>query len=187
MLKYYKLEAGRVATADQQNAQIVVLVNPDQEQRTLLINEHQIDEHTLASALDTDELARLEYEEDHTAIIFKKPKSYAAEDQFQFRVGSFGIFLFDDTVIVLSDTELPLMDEKRFSKMTSLKMFVLKLLNYSIYHFNEHLKIISRINDELESKLKIAMANKYLLYMFGLNKGLVYYVNAISSNEMLLK
>ena len=80
MLKYYKLEAGRVATADQQNAQIVVLVNPDQEQRTLLINEHQIDEHTLASALDTDELARLEYEEDHTAIIFKKPKSYAAED-----------------------------------------------------------------------------------------------------------
>ena len=187
MLKYYKLEAGRVATADQQSAQIVVLVNPDQEQRSLLINEHQIDEHTLASALDTDELARLEYEEDHTAIIFKKPKSYAAEDQFQFRVGSFGIFLFDDTVIVLSDTELPLMDEKRFSKMTSLKMFVLKLLNYSIYHFNEHLKIISRINDELESKLKIAMANKYLLYMFGLNKGLVYYVNAISSNEMLLK
>lgn len=187
MLKYYRLDSGRVAPADEDNAQIVVMVNPDQEQRTLLINKHQIDEHTLASAFDTDELARLEYEDEHTAIIFKKPKSYAAEDQFQFRVGSFGIFLFSDTVIVLSDTELPLMDEKRFGKMTSLKMFALKLLNYSIFHFNEHLRIISRINDELEAKLKIAMANKYLLYMFGLSKGLVYYLNAISSNEMLLK
>lgn len=187
MLKYYKLDAGRIAPAEKSNAQIVVMVNPNQEERTLLINEHEIDEHTLFSAFDTDELARLEYEDDHTAIIFKKPKSYAAEDQFQFRVGSFGIFLFDDTVIVLTDTEMPFTDDKRFSKMSSLKMFVLKLLNYSTFHFNEHLKIISRINDELEGKLKVAMANKYLLYMFGLSKGLVYYLNAISSNEMLLK
>jgi magnesium transporter len=186
MVKYYKLENGRVASTEKENAQIVLLVNPDQEQKNLLIHKHKIDEHTLASAFDIDELARLEYEDDHTAVIFKRPKSYSASDQFQFRVSSSGIFLFDDTVLVIADNELPLTDERRFSKLESLKMFVLKLLNYSIYHFNEHLRIIGRINDDLETKLIRTVENEYLLYMFSLNKSLVYYLNAISSNETLL-
>ena len=100
---------------------------------------------------------------------------------------SFGIFLFKDWVLLLTDSELPLQDARRFSKVENLNTFVLKLLNYSIFHFNEHLKIINRINDELEQKLRTAMENKYLLSMFSLNKGLIYYINALSSNDILLK
>jgi magnesium transporter len=79
------------------------------------------------------------------------------------------------------------MDSRRFSKIDSLNTFVVKLLNYSVYHFNEHLKIINRISEELEDKLQNTLDNKYLLYMFTLNKGLIYYVSALNSNEALLK
>jgi magnesium transporter len=79
------------------------------------------------------------------------------------------------------------MDEKRFSKIDSLNTFVLRVLSYAIYHFNEHLKIINRINDDLELRLNTSMENKYLLSMFSLNKGLIYYVSALNSNDTLLK
>ncbi|MDR3002465.1 MAG: magnesium transporter CorA family protein [Fibromonadaceae bacterium] len=187
MIKYYQLLAGRVVAAEKSAAQIAMMISPGQEEINTLINDYELDEHTIASAFDTEELARLEFEDDYTAVIFKKPKSYNAEDRFLFRISSFGVFIFKDKVVILSDTELPLFDEKRFSRITSLNMFVLKLLNYSAYHFSEHLRIISRVNDELEAKLVSSMENKYLLYMFGLCKSLVYYLDAISSNQTVLR
>jgi magnesium transporter len=187
MIKYYKLHAGRVAIAEKAEAQITVLACPEQEEINSIIKDYDIDEHTISSSFDTEEVARLEYEDNYTAIIFKKPRSYSTEDRFTFRISSFGIFIFADKILILSDSNLPLIDEKRFSRITSLNMFVLKLLNNSTYHFSEHLRIISRVNDELEKKLVGAVENKYLLYMFGLCKSMVYYLDAISSNQTVLR
>ena len=188
MLKYYKIDNGRITKApDEDSADIVLMDSPSQEQRGALVKKYEIAEHTIASAFDNDELSRVEYDDDFTTIVFKKPRNYTAEDNFEFRVESFGIFVFEDWVLLLSDSEIPLMDSRRFSKIDSLNTFVVKLLNYSVYHFNEHLKIINRISEELEDKLQNTLDNKYLLYMFTLNKGLIYYVSALNSNEALLK
>ena len=188
MLKYYKIENGRITKApDEDSADIVLMDSPSEEQRGALVKKYEIAEHTIASAFDNDELSRVEYDDDFTTIVFKKPRNYTAEDNFEFRVESFGIFVFEDWVLLLSDSEIPLMDSRRFSKIDSLNTFVVKLLNYSVYHFNEHLKIINRISEELEDKLQNTLDNKYLLYMFTLNKGLIYYVSALNSNEALLK
>jgi len=187
MVKYYKLQAGRIVATEKHEAQVTMLISPDHDEINSLIKIGGLDEHTVSSAFDVEELARLEYEDDYTAIIFKKPKSYNAEDQFMFRISSFGVFVYADKIIILSDAVLPLVDEKRFFRITSLNMLVLKLLNYSSYHFGEHLRIISRVNDELEAKLISSVDNKYLLYMFGLCKSMVYYLDAISSNQTVLR
>lgn len=187
MLKRYRLENGRVIHASEDQAEIIVVVDPDANLRNELMQTYQIDEHTLNSSMDSDELARVEYEDEYTGLIFKKPKSYTASDQFQFKVSSFGVFLYENKVVVMSDTDIPLMDERRFNKMGSLKSFVLRLLNYSIYHFTEHLRIINKISDEIETKIESSMQNEYLIYMFSLSKGLTYYLNAINSNDMLLR
>ena len=186
--KYYRIESGRLASAPNEvSADIVMMGSLSHEQRSVLVKEYEITEHTIASAFDSDELSRIEYDDDFTTIVFKKPKNYSASDNFQFRVESFGIFIFKDWVLLLTDSDIPVMDEKRFSKIDSLNTFVLRVLSYAIFHFNEHLKIINRINDELEQKLRTAMENKYLLSMFSLNKGLIYYVSALNSNDTLLK
>ncbi len=187
MLKYYRIAAGRIVPAmNEESADIVVMGALSQEQRGQLVKEYELTEHTIASAFDSDELSRIEYDDDFTTIVFKKPKNYCATDNFQFRVESLGIFLFKDWILLLTEAELPFSDERRFGKIDSLNTFLLRVLNYSVYHFNEHLKIINRINDELEEKLHSGMENKYLLSMFSLNKGLIYYVSALSSNETLL-
>jgi magnesium transporter len=57
----------------------------------------------------------------------------------------------------------------------------------SVSHFLEHLRVIHQISEELEDKINTSMQNKYLLYMFILEKSLVYYLNAINSNALLLQ
>ncbi|WP_290739369.1 CorA family divalent cation transporter, partial [Fibrobacter sp. UBA3718] len=188
MLKYYKIESGRIAVAPNEDAaDIVIMGSLSQEQRSVLVKEYEITEHTIASAFDSDELSRIEYDDDFTTIVFKKPKNYSAADNFQFRVESFGIFIFKDWILLLTDSDIPVMDERRFSKIDSLNTFVLRVLSYAISHFNEHLRIINRINDDLELRLNTSMENKYLLSMFSLNKGLIYYVSALNSNDTLLR
>ena len=76
---------------------------------------------------------------------------------------------------------------QKISLFDSLNTFVLRVLSFAISHFNEHLKIINRINDDLELRLNTSMENKYLLSMFSLNKGLIYSVSALNSNDTLLR
>jgi len=187
MKKHYKLQAGRLVLSDASDAQVIALVTPEPEEIAALIKNYQLDEHTLSSVSDSDELARLEYEDEHIAIIYKRPKNYSAAEHFQFRVASAGIFIFENLLIVVSDIELPLGDEKKFSKLTSLKMLALKLLSFSTLHFYEHLRVINKMSNELEEKHIYKLKKEEYLIVFGLSKSLVYYMNAISSNEALLK
>ena len=61
------------------------------------------------------------------------------------------------------------------------------MINRSIFHFLEHLKIINTISTELEQKINQAMENRQLINLFGLEKSLVYYVASINSNGTVIE
>ena len=168
-------------------AAVSIYAHPDEQERRYLIDELKVDEHTLNSALDPDELSRLEYEPDHLAIIFKRPKNYSGAEQFLFKVTSAGAFLFKDRLRVVIPEEAALIDGAPLSRLGSLADVILKLIARSVIHFREHLKGISLISDELQSEINKSMENKHLINMFSLQKSLVYYVGAISSNGALLE
>jgi len=187
MLKRYLLSENKVVETEDQQGQILVFINPDEAERKHLLDDYKLDEHTLNSALDPDELARLEFEPEHVAIIFKRPKNYSSKDQFLFKVASVGVFLFKDRVIVLLSEDVPIFTGKLFQKVTSLQDLCLRMIGRTIYHYLEHLKVINMITDSLEQKINTSMENKYLLNLFTLEKSLVYYLSAINSNSMLIE
>lgn len=187
MLKSYLLSENKVVATEDQQGNILVFINPDEAERKHLLNDYKLDEHTLNSALDPDELARLEFEPEHIAMIFKRPKNYSSKDQFLFKVSSVGVFLFQERVIVLLSEDVPVFTGKLFQKVTSLPDLTLRMIGRTIYHYLEHLKVINMITDSLEHKINIAMENKYLLNLFTLEKSLVYYLSAINSNSMLIE
>lgn len=188
MLKQYQIAERRICeNREATESPVMVFVNPDENEKRFLINELKLDEHTLNSALDPDEQARMEFEPEHLAVIVKCPKNYSHEDQFFFRVLSFGIFLFKDKVVVVTAGDIPLFEGKHFSKIGSVQDVFLKLIFRSIFHFLEHLKIINLVSDELEHKINASMENKYLLNLFTLEKSLVYYLNAINSNTIVIE
>lgn len=187
MQKKYLLKDGRVIEGEGEDCPITLFIAPDESEKRYLIDKLQIDEHTLASALDPDELPRLEFEPSHVALIYKRPRNYSAAEQLLFKVTSVGIFLFKDRLILVASENDGVFEAKPMVKVRSLSHAMLKLIYLSINHFLSHLKVINMISDELEHKINASMENRYLLNMFTLEKSLVYYLNAIHSNGMLLE
>lgn len=186
MLKLYHILDGRVCPTDTHKGHIKVYVNPTEHERRYLMDELKMDEHTLNSALDPDEQARIEFEPEHCAIILKRPKNYSDKEQFLFRVGSMGMFLFKEQLIIVISEDVPLFEGKQITKIVHLSDVVLRLIYRSIFHYLEHLKIITMISDSLESKINTAMENRYLLNLFTLEKSMVYYLYAINSNSLVI-
>ncbi|HOS97591.1 MAG TPA: magnesium transporter CorA family protein [Deltaproteobacteria bacterium] len=184
MRRDFQLVDCRVAECTGKTGEIQVFVNPDAEEKRYLIQDLGVDEHTLNSSLDPDELSRLEFEPNHVALIFKMPKSYSGEDQLLFRVCSTGAFLFKDTLVLVVSEDVPLFEGKQFTRVPSLRSLFLRVINRSAYHFMEHLKVINLLTDELEDRVNTSMENKYLINLFTLGKSLVYYLNAINSNAI---
>jgi magnesium transporter len=186
MQKRFQLADGRPIESDGPG-QVLLFVNPDEGEKKLLVDEFHLDEHTLSSALDPDELSRLEFEPDHIAIIYKRPKNYCAEDNLLFRVFSSGLFLFKDKLLIIIPEDAPLFEGRLFARVATMQELVLKLIYRSIFHYLEHLKVITMMTDALEKKIGASMENRYLLNLFTLEKSLVYYLNAITSNTMLIE
>jgi magnesium transporter len=188
MMKGYQLSECRITNGETtRDCSIQVFVNPDPEEKRYLIEELNFDEHTLNSALDPDEISRLEFEPNHLALIFKMPKSYSGNDQLLFRVASTGAFLFENRLVIVSSEDVPLFEGKQFMKVSSLRSLFLKIVNRSAYHFMEHLKIINMLSEEIEDKINESMENKYLINLFTLEKSLVYYLNSIHSNTVVIE
>ena len=184
MLKTYCIRDSRIVEGP--DGPIMVYLAPDEAERRFLVDSCKLDEHTLASALDPDELARLEFEPDHVALIFKRPRNYSGRDGAMFKVASCGVFLFRDRLIIVQAEELSLFEGKQFLRVTTLPEVLLKLIYRSIFHFLEHLRIINSISAELEQKINQAMENRHLINLFGLEKSLVYYVASINSNGTVI-
>ncbi len=187
MLKKYRITAGRLVQVQDDPAHVLVYVAPDEEEKKVLLGEMKVDEHTLLSALDPDELSRLEFEPEHMAAIFKRPKSYTGGPHFELGIASTGAFLFKKQLVIVLDCDVPVLDYFMNSRVTTPGNLFLKMLYRSIFHFLEHLKVINKISDELQDKINASMENRYLINLFELQKSMVFYLSAINSNATLIE
>ncbi|MDD5656551.1 MAG: magnesium transporter CorA family protein [Elusimicrobia bacterium] len=187
MLKTYGISDNQLVEARPEDSPVWVFISPDDAEKKVLVERFHVDEHNLASALDPDELSRLEITPEHLAIIFKQPKNFTGKGQLLFKVASVGLFLFPDRLVVVMPEDAPLLSGKPFQRVQSLQGVLLKIMAGSIWHFLEHLKVINMITEEIETKISVSMENKFLLNLFSLEKSLVYYLNAINSNGFVFE
>ncbi len=187
MLKKFQLTDGKLAEIAEGDAQFFVYINPDDKEKAYLTGELCIDSHTLNSSLDPEELGRVEFEANHLAVIIKRPKKYNVNDNFIFRVSSAGLFLFQDKLVLVISDESLTWEARIFSRMHSVRDIFLRIIFYCVVHFEEHLRVIRKISEELEHAINEAISNKDLLHMFKLSKSLVYYLDAINSNSKVIE
>ena len=184
---FYRLEGGRLISCEPGEAQIIAYVSPTIDDEADLQEHYNIDYHTLQSSLDPDELSRLEFESDHAAIIFKRPKSFCADDNFLMKLTSTGVFLYDKHLVIVMADDSPIFEGRVPFPVRTIQDVILRLLYQATMHFEGHLKAINMLSDSLERRINISLENKYLLNMFALEKSLVYIVNSITSNGALLE
>lgn len=186
MNKKFDIDDRMIVPSDKENNLIDFFINPDENEKQTILKNLDFDEHTLSSALDPDEVSRVEFEQDYTFIIWKRPNNYSFDIQLQFNVSSVGIILSHNKIIIILKDDYELYDRREFKKVDSLIDYFLKLLMYTIRHYVEHIKAINMMSKELQEKITISLENKYLVQMFSLSESLVYYINAINSNNTVL-
>jgi magnesium transporter len=183
----YNYSGGKLIPGNEETSPVSIFVNPNEDERRHLTQSLKLDEHTLNSALDPDEQARLEFEPEHQALIFKLPVRFPESDPFRFRVASVGAYLFASRLVIVATEDILANQRLRFRETPTIRQILLRLIYIAILSFLEHLRTISMVTDELQNKINVSMENRYLINLFDLQRSLVYYLNSINTNGLLLK
>jgi len=174
MLQKYDIISNQLVINDREEANIYIYNNPTTEERKHLIATLPIDQHSLSSALDPDEISRLELKPNLTFMIWKHPENYSFEGEIRFNVSSIGIILKPNQLVVIMSGNISLFNEQQVYQMRNLLDVELNILSQTTRHFLEHLKVVKQISREIQKKINTALENEYLIQMFTLGESLTY-------------
>lgn len=188
MKSCFELKEGCVTPTTDEQAILLVYAAPSAQESQEVIRTLGLDRYDLESALDPDEISRVEFARDRVSLIWKRPKNATLDQQqVRFDVSSVGLFLHRNKLIVIMGEEaIPFLAEKKFQGAQSVPEILLCFLLHTVHHYLGHLKVIKQITVELGVKISASMENRVLLQMFTLGESLIYYLNAIEANGSVL-
>jgi magnesium transporter len=183
----YAIVDGRLREATPETATITVHTDPSGPAQRQLLESLDIDEHTLSSVLDPDEIARLEHEEDEemTVLVWKRPHRETSVHPDLLGLSSIGIFLQPNHLTVVMAEDVSLI--RAGDRATSLQDVLLRIMAATVNEFMVELKAVKRTSRTVQTELTHSIENRQLLKMFNLSEGLVYHINAIDANGGVLR
>jgi magnesium transporter len=187
MIERYSLIDNRLHATEAEQAPLLLCTDPTAAERAFLHHRFQVDAHMLESALDPDEVSRIEFHDGQLFLIWKRPESYSGTAAMSFEVSSFGLMLSPQSLVVISAGNSLLSAEGTHRPLKNPLDILIDLLFNSVHHYLGHLRVIKLIARELHKKFDTSLDNQHLLQMFNLSESLIYYINAIQSNGAVLE
>ena len=153
-----------------------------------------IERDYIRAALDEEEPSRIESDDGVTLIVLDYPVAEQDNDPDRtllYSTTPMSIIITDSNVITVSAKDNIVLDElaKGVVKgvQTNLKTrFVFTILLRIAARYLQYLKQINKISNYVEGKMYLAMKNKGLIQLQGLEKSLVYFSTSLKSNEAVL-
>lgn len=146
----------------------------------------------LTDPLDIDERTRFEIEDEVKFIVVNTPalNEEGTDDLTLYITVPIGIILTTDHIITISSYETAVMQKFIESKVRSFEphdfsLFVLQILEQNVYTYLRCLKDINVRRNIIEKEVYESSQNKDLKRLLSLEKSLVYFVTALSSNALL--
>ena len=171
------------------------LVNPSEAEIKKVCESVQIQEDFIRDALDAEEKARIdEEEEDNTIlIVVDVPIIEKNEENDIYSTMPLGMIIVrDDFFITVSLRKNKIIEdfEKRkikYFQTYKKSRFIFQILYLNSSYYLMHLKQINKETEIAEYILKNSMKNKELLKLLSLEKSLVYFTTSLKSNELVME
>lgn len=174
----------------------VCLISPTAEEVRDVSLHFSIELQDMISALDEDERARVDADDDYTLIIIDVPYR---EEEPDGRVGygtvPMAIILGDKAqkyIITICLRELPLLEDfsrgkiKKFYTYKKTR-FIIQLLYRNATYYLQYLRMLERSSGKIEQELHKSTRNEELFQLLSLDKSLVYLSNSLRANELVLE
>lgn len=146
----------------------------------------------LTDSLDIDERSRYEREDEILFILINTPylNDEEREGDAIYITVPIGIILVEDYIITITSKENTILDKfikdrvKKFNPQ-DIKLFVLQLFEQNVVGFLACLKKLNLKRNLIEQELYNSSRNKELQELLRIEKSLVYFVNSLSTNDLL--
>lgn len=171
------------------------LVNPSENEIRKVCESINIQEDFIRYALDYEEKARIDQEEDDNTILFiiDVPIIEKNEENDIYTTIPLGMIVVrDDFFITVSLKKNKIIEDFERKKIKNFQTYKKTRFIFQIMYLNSsyYLKYLEQINKETEIAeyiLKNSMKNKELLKLLSLEKGLVYFTTSLKSNELVME
>ncbi|MDR0623763.1 MAG: magnesium transporter CorA family protein [Treponema sp.] len=156
-----------------------------------LENEFGIAGELLTDIMDADEQARIEKEDEYTAIIVRLPV-YDESNEVSFHTLPLGIILFSDKIVTVCQRSSGAMEDILRNRLRGFSVknksaFVLNLLGRGAFIFLQYLKELNKRTNLIKNELQKSIKNNELIQLLSIQKSLVFFTTSIKSNELLLE
>ena len=194
LLKIYKTaeETNKMEEIKEfQKGSWVNLVNPSENE----IKNIGIEEDFIRDALDDEEKARIDHEDDDNTTLFivDVPIIEKSDENDIYVTMPLGMIVVrDDFFITVSLKKNKIIEDFEKKKIKNVQTFKKTRFIFQILYLNSsyYLSFLKQINKETEIAeyiLKNSMKNKELLKLLSLEKGLVYFTTSLKSNEIVME
>jgi magnesium transporter len=165
--------------------------NLSREDLKQLETEYQIASELLTDIMDADEQARIEKEDEYTAIIVRVPV-YDEKYESPYFTLPLGIILFSDKIVTICSRSSDALQDMAANRirgfsLTNKSAFVLNLLGRSAYTFLKALKELNKWTASVQGELQRSIKNNELIQLLSIQKSLVYFTTSLTTNELLLE
>ncbi len=195
MVSYYFKEGKKLKELETPKSGCWVNITPpfSIEELETYAEQFQIPLDFLTDSLDIDERSRYEVEEDVKLILVNTPilNEKGTVNEPLYTTAPIGIILTPENIITISPFESPVLklfiDGKirSFNNEIEESEFVLQILEQNVYRFLSALKRLNLKRGQIEKELLDSSRNQELRQLLSIEKSLVYFVNSLSSNELL--
>lgn len=194
MILYYQKQGGQLTVIEQPQPGCWVKIIPpfSTEELEQVAARYDIPLDFLTDSLDVDERSRYEREDDVRLIVVNSPLLNEADDENEaiYITVPIGIVLVPEHVITISSYENPVLQRFSDGKVKGFdpareQEFVLQLLENNVHRFTTCLKRLNSKRNLIEQELYDSSRNRELRQLLRIEKSLVYFVTALSSNDLL--
>lgn len=171
------------------------MIAPSDEEIQTVCENLKIQEDFIRYALDPEERARIDYEEDDgtTLILADVPVIESDEDQKEYSTIPVGFIIVRDeyfiTVSLMENEVIRRMNPIINKSVATYKKsrLVLQCLYVNAEIYLNLLKTINRETEIAEKELRETRKNKSLLRLLSLEKSLVYFTTSLKANEVVME
>ncbi len=194
MIRYYAQQDGRLAELEALTPSCWVNISPPIENDELkdLSIRLSIPEDFLTDSLDIDERSRYDREDDIRLIVVNIAyfNDRDLENEAIYVTVPIGIILTEENIVTISPKDNEVLDRFLEDRIRHLNVnderhFVLKLFDQIVLHYLDCLKKLNLKRHLIENELYDSARNSELKQLLRIEKSLVYFVNSLSSNELV--